>query len=452
MVVDHARPNSLSPLYPELLTGTVISAAERPDVCRAFSARPWRRRVRTASVRGAPIARELLPIYGERGRVIAVLNIDTSWLAHERQRRRSPVFRTALRRLQETVLRGELAGVEGLAPFGEHDGIMVVDGEGRIRYVSGIAGNLYRRLGYLEKLVGRRISTLETHDEALVLSALREKRCLEEESAEHELTWVRKVLPFRTRGLRPLFRRLKPGNSRVAGVLVTIHDATEARRRERELKIKAAMIQEIHHRVKNNLQTIASLLRLQARRAQDAAAARVLNESVNRILSVAVVHEFLSQHELAVINIREVAQRILSQTMAGVVDPTKRISLNLQGGSVSLPTQQATVCALVLNELVQNALEHGYEGRNEGTVTVTLKDDGEQVTLLVEDDGQGLPEGFAVSADGSLGLRIVQTLVEADLKGRFVLQNVGSSDLGVRAMVTFPKSTLGGEGRWNAQG
>ena len=87
-----------------------------------------------------------------------------------------------------------------------------------------------------------------------------------------------------------------------------------------------------------------------------------------------------------------------------------------------------------------------------GTVTVTLKDDGEQVTLLVEDDGQGLPEGFAVSADGSLGLRIVQTLVEADLKGRFVLQNVGSSDLGVRAMVTFPKSTLGGEGRWNAQG
>jgi two-component sensor histidine kinase len=451
-IVAQARPNSLSPLFPEQLVGTVVTTAERPDLFRAFHSRPWRRHVRTATVRGAPVARELLPVYGDRGRVLAVLGIDTSWLAHERQLRRSRVFRRALHRLQETALRGELAAAETLSPFGEHDGIMVVDHELRIRYVSGIAANHFRRLGYLENLVGQRISILETHDEALVMAALADGQCLEEQHTEQHFTWVRKAIPYGARDFRPLFRRLASGPSRPAGVVITIHDATDALRREEELKIKSAMIQEIHHRVKNNLQTIASLLRLQARRSSDGAVNHVLNESVNRILSVAVVHEFLSQSDSAAISIREVSQRILSQTVAGVVDPNKNIAFKLLGGSLYLPTQQATVCALVINELVQNALEHGYDQRDSGLITVTLKDDGEQVTVLVEDDGTGLPESFSVATDGSLGLRIVQTLVESDLKGRFVLENCGTSGLGVRATVTFPKSTLGGEGRWNARG
>ncbi|MDI7276001.1 MAG: histidine kinase N-terminal domain-containing protein [Anaerolineae bacterium] len=452
VAVAHARPHSLSPVYPESQVGCVVSAAERPDVLRAFHAHPWSRRVHSETVRRAPIARELLPVYGDSGRAIAVLVMDTSWLAHERQLRRSRVFRRALQRLQETALRGELVGAEDLSPFGEHDGIVVVDAELRIRYVSGIAANLYRRLGYLESLVGRHISILETRDHALASASLREQRCLEEQGTEHEFTWIRKTLPFRSRDYRPAFRRLARGNSRLSGVLITIHDATEALRREQELRIKSAMIQEIHHRVKNNLQTIASLLRLQARRAGDAAVSRILGESVNRILSVAVVHEFLSQNESATISIREVSQRILGQTVAGVLDPGKDISFRLQGGNPYLPTQQATVCALVINELVQNALEHGYDQRDKGLITVTLKDEGERVIVLVEDDGEGLPDGFNVAADGSLGLRIVQTLVEEDLKGRFALESGTAEGVGVRAVVSFPKSTVGGEGHWNARG
>ena len=452
VVAAHARPHSLSPVYAESQTGWEVTAAERPDVLRAFHARPWRRRVHSETVNRAPIARELLPVYGNNGLVIAVLAIDTSWLAHERQRRRSRAFRAALQRLQETVLRGELVGAESLSPFGEHDGIMVVDAELRIRYVSGIAANLYRRLGYPQSLVGRHISTIETRDYALISASLREQRCLEEQGTEHEFTWIRKTIPFRSRDYRPVFRRLARGASRPAGVLIAIHDATEALRREQELRIKSAMIQEIHHRVKNNLQTIASLLRLQARRSGDPTVSHILGESVNRILSVAVVHEFLSQNETAAISIREMTQRILSQTVTGVLDPGKDITFRLQGGNPYLTAQQATVCALVINELVQNALEHGYDGRDKGLVTVTLKDEGERVTVLVEDDGEGLPEGFNVSTDGSLGLRIVQTLVEEDLKGRFVLENGTSEGIGVRAVVTFPKSTAGGEEGWNARG
>ena len=452
LVSAHARPNSLSPLYPESVQGATYTGAERADVLKAFSARPWRRRVRGAVLRGAPIARELLPVYGCGSRPIAVLSIETSWLAHERQLRRSRTFRRALSRLQESVLRGEVEGAEALSPFGEHDGIIVADAEARIRYVSGIAANLVRRLGFLGNLVGLRLADLETHDAELAARALQERRCLEAEHREHEFTWQRKAIPYGSRRLLPVFRRLRPDGSRLAGVLVTVHDATEALRREQELRSKSAMIQEIHHRVKNNLQTIASLLRLQARRNSDPAVNHILGESVNRILSVAVVHEFLSQNESAIISIREVSQRILAQTLAGVVDPNKSINFRLLGGSLYLPTQQATVCALVINELVQNAVEHGYEGKTCGEITVTLGDDGVAVSVLVEDDGEGLPEGFSVGSDGSLGLRIVQTLVEADLKGSFVLARRDDGCEGTRATVTFPKSMVGGEGRWNARG
>ncbi len=224
-------------------------------------------------------------------------------------------------------------------------------------------------------------------------------------------------------------------------MLVAIRDETDSRRQEEELQVKVAMIQEIHHRVKNNLQTIASLLRLQARRADSDDVQLALQESINRIMSVAVIHEFLAHQDARVINIRDVSQRIITQFKEGVMDREKGIRLELRGPNVYLPTQPATVCALVINELLQNALEHGYERQEGGTVTVNLKDDGEQITISVDDDGVGLPEDFDLQQTGSLGLQIVRTLAQGDLKGSFELR---SRDKGVSAIVTFPKQSQGG--------
>ncbi len=223
---------------------------------------------------------------------------------------------------------------------------------------------------------------------------------------------------------------------------MTIHDETDARRQEEELQVKVAMIQEIHHRVKNNMQTIASLLRLQSRRAESEEVRRALQEGINRILSVAVIHEFLAHQDARVINIRDVSQRIINQIREGVLDQERGIRLDLRGPNIYLPTQPATVCALVINELLQNALEHGYERQEGGTVTVNLQDDGEQITISVDDDGVGLPEDFDLAQTSSLGLQIVQTLAEGDLKGSFELHG---RDKGVSAVVTFPKHSQGGK-------
>jgi len=390
--------------------------------------------------------REVLPVLGGDGRPMAALSFETNLLAHERHRRRTLAFRVALQQLQEMALRGELANAEELSPFGEHDGVVVVDLQRRIQYMSGIAANLYRRIGYMGSLLHRSVYDLETNDAELVDQALTRGRCVEQEGEEHGRLWIRKAVPLYVRGTwwSALLRRAPdlpaPAGSTPTGVVLTIHDATEARDKERELKAKLAMIQEIHHRVKNNLQAIASLLRLQARRTGTGEVRQALQETVNRILSVAVVHEFLSYDSGSVINIRDVAQRIVDQMAQGLADPAKSIEFRLSGPGVYLSSQQATACALVINELLQNAVEHGYEQRTEGTVTIDLADDGEWVHIVIGDDGAGLPMEFDLEAHGGLGLRIVRTLVEGDLKGEFKLRQ----DQGVKAQVAFPKTSLGG--------
>ena len=445
IIAAQVRPHSILPIYGGSLVGRQVNAAEEPAVFRALTEgrrglSEVRRQISSiiTSAKAAPIVQETYPVHARDGRILAAVSIETNLIERERHLRRSRVFRHALDQFRRSVLAGELRGADSLTPFHEHDGIVVVDAQRRIQYVSGIATSLYRKLGYAGDLLKRRIEDLELDNHQVVLEATEQGCCLEREMQVGELVWVKKALPLfsRRQGLR---RLLGTGPMhRLDGALVIIHDQTEARRQEEELKIKVALIQGIHHRVKNNMQTIASLLRLQSRRTDSDEVRRALQEGINRILSVAVIHEFLAHQEARVINIRDVSQRIVSQVQEGILDHERSIHLNLEGPNIYLPTQPATVCALVINELLQNALEHGYNRQQGGTVTVRLQDDGQQVTIAVDDDGVGLPEEFDLSQTSSLGLQIVRTLAEGDLKGSFALHG---RDKGVSALVTFPKHT-----------
>jgi len=445
IIVAQIRPHSILPIYSESVVGRQVNASEEPDVFRALNEgrrgmTEVRRQIGSliTSAKTAPIVQETYPIHARDGRIVAAVSIETNLIERERHQRRSKNFRQALKQFRRSVLAGELRGTEQLTPFAEHDGILVVDAQRRIQYISGIATSLYRKLGYAGELLKRRIEDLELDDHRIVVEAMEQGRCLEREMRVGELVWVKKALPLfsRQRGLR---RFLGPEPvRRLDGALVIIHDQTETRRQEDEIKIKVALIQEIHHRVKNNMQTIASLLRLQSRRSDSEEVQRALQEGINRILSVAVIHEFLAHQEARVINIRDVSQRIVNQIQEGILDRERSIRLSLEGPNIYLPTQPATVCALVINELLQNALEHGVNRQEGGKVTVRLEDDGEQVTIAVDDDGVGLPQEFDLQQTSSLGLQIVRTLAEGDLKGDFRLH---SRDKGVSALVTFPKHT-----------
>jgi two-component sensor histidine kinase len=233
--------------------------------------------------------------------------------------------------------------------------------------------------------------------------------------------------------------RLRWQRDEIDGVIVVVHDITDQRQKEQELKIKSTMIQEIHHRVKNNLQTIAALLRIQARRTGSPEVGEMLRETTNRILSIAVVHEFLAHDESNIVNVREVCHRIVTEVARSILDPEKHIKFSLEGVDIYLPTQQATSCALIVNELLQNAVEHGFATSTEGTVSISLLDQGDQLTVEIVDDGQGLSADGGEAQETSLGLQIVRTLVREDLKGHFELRNADGH--GVQAIVSFPKQS-----------
>lgn len=453
--IAQAQPHSIAPIHRAAMVGERLTRESAGAAFRAIAERQFTRSLREFTRQSdgsvdsalAPIVQEAYPIENDAGSVIGGLLIETNLLESERLKRRSEVFQRALKSLQVMALRGEPQGTEALTPFGEYDGTVIVDGDRTIRYMSSIATNLYRNVGYGEALVGRPLMYLETQDDDLVAQALQARACRQVELDELGRTWIKKVIPIARvdRGTR-----FSPARAHLSGAIMLVHDDTEARQRARELLIKTTMIKEVHHRVKNDLQTVASLLRMQSRRLQTPEAKGALAEAVNRILSIAVIHEFLSEQDTRVINLRDVGQRIIQQMQAGVLDPARNISLELTGPNIYLPARQATSCALVVNELLQNALEHGFDhgasaGGARGTIALTLQDHGDAVGLIVHDDGRALPPDFNLDKVDSLGLKIVQMLVTQDLKGQIDLQ----SDHGVSAMVRFPKIPLGGEETWN---
>jgi two-component sensor histidine kinase len=191
-----------------------------------------------------------------------------------------------------------------------------------------------------------------------------------------------------------------------------------------KLMVKSAIIQEMHHRVKNNLQQVASLLRLQMHYVGQRSVEQVLTESLNRILAIASVHELLAREDLDIISVKKVAEQIIQATQQGILAPHKHISMKIEGADILLPSAQATSVALILNELVQNAVEHGFgEGMDDGDIRISLAEDDKTVTLEVSNDGTPLPDGFDIKKTDSLGLQIVESLVRGDLQGRFTLTN-----------------------------
>lgn len=439
-IVAEAKPNAVPSLYSESLRGRIVTRYDEPVVFRV-----WDRRKAAfeadAAVMGMPVTEEAYPLLHNHT-VIGVLSVRSAPLEYERQRKKDPIWKRAVAELRQMILRGQLDGCSNLTPMGEHDGLLVVDAKGKIKYLSTIAEHLYRKVGYREHMLNTDLATLTTN-EGVFYKALENGVCVEQEVHEGAMIWRRKAVPILVERVRTQLqsRVLRKTEYTYSGAILVIADLTEERQKAEELHIKSTMIREIHHRVKNNLQTIASLLRLQARRSGSSEVAAMLHQTINRILSIAVVHEQLSQDADTIVNLREVTERIIQEAKLSIVDPEKKIQIDLLCDDVYLGAQQATSCALVLNELVQNALEHGIAERMYGTISITLAEEEHALILTVLDDGSGLPPTFNLNQSGNLGLQIVQTLVRNDLKGNFSLNNAAQTGgaYTTSAIVKFPK-------------
>ncbi len=415
LVAHHMMPRSTTSLYRANATGRVFTVDDQPLLFRTLNSGSSGRGQKEVLSSGAPIIQDCFPVVDEERHVIAALIFETNMVAYERHRRRNRDFRQATQWLQEMCLRGELAATATLSRFGIYDGVYLVDADRRIVYMNGIVANMYRSIGILSDIRDQSVATLEPLDAEMVERAFQSREPAERRhESEDGRIWIRKVIPLHMAAVtwqnywqnwswHGAFTRNGHHGQDADAVMVIVHNATEAVQKQRELNVKSAIIQEVHHRVKNNLQTIAAILRIQARRCETDEAQQQLTDAVNRILSMSVIHEFLSQDEHRPINVRDVCHRVAKQVAQVMTNPEQNINIVVDGPNIRLPAAQATPTALVINELLLNAMEHGVSERNSGTIRISLVDLGDAVQIVVEDDGSGLPPDFDLSQESQPG-------------------------------------------------
>jgi two-component sensor histidine kinase len=438
-VFAQAMPNSMAPLFQEFIVGRMVSPKEEPKIWEAVSEGKHGVRQLEILPGTAPVYQEVIPLTYKGKPVPAAAAIYTNLIEHERQRHRSPVFQKAVKCLQRMCWAGALHTCGELSPFTEWDGIVYVNDKLIIKYMSGVAMNQYRRIGLLGELLGHRLTETGTEDAVLVKKAFSSGACIEEEGEESGRLWVRKVIPMICPEMLSFLKKVDSKRYVKAynGAMILIHDATDEKLKEREIRVKNAMIQEIHHRVKNNLQTVASLLRMQQRRAKTEETKDALQEAISRILSISAIHEYLSHSSGQTINIRDVLKRIVNQTQE-LLSGELPLRIYFKGADVYLPPQHTTACALIVNELLQNAIEHGHtEVPKPGEIMVELNDLGDEVKIEVKDNGVGLPPDFDPEKVSSLGLQIVNSLTKNELRGSFQLRREGDYTI---AEIRFPKA------------
>lgn len=188
-----------------------------------------------------------------------------------------------------------------------------------------------------------------------------------------------------------------------------------------KLQVRNTLMQEMHHRVKNNLQQVASLLRLQIRQSHYKSLEEALGDSLSRILAIAAVHELLSRDDLDHVSIKSIASSLGQHMQQSFLLPGKSIAFSVRGDEVYLNTTQATQIALILNEMISNAVEHGFGVTDKGEVHINIEETDGKIGVWVSNDGDPLPADFDPKG-GQLGLQIIRSLVGA-LGGQFEMED-----------------------------
>jgi two-component sensor histidine kinase len=384
-----------------------------------------------------PIRREAIPIlFGDRP--VAVLGRDGNLTSLRSPSQLELAYLQSAADLASMVATGTFPGPasereEGAGPR-VGDGMVRLDAEGQVIYASPNGSSAFRRLGFTGNLLGAPFGDVVTE---LVRDPFKaadfNKMTVEVLGGVYplsrELDGDGAIVQFRAIPLHPRGESL--------GALVLLQDVTELRRRDRQILSKDATIREIHHRVKNNLQTVAALLRLQSRRVANPEARTALEESMRRVSSIALVHETLSSAIDEEVAFDEVVDRLLSM-LGEVAGSGTRVLVERVGSFGRLPAELATPLVMVLTELVGNAVEHGFPGTRFGTVRVVGNRDRGVLSVQILDDGAGLPERFSLDNSDRLGLQIVRTLVEAELDATLDLSGRGPEQPGTAVTLRIP--------------
>ena len=435
LVGAHVRAATGQTLYIADWVGTWANEEERPLLAEAYDNGELSEGEIT--LEGGTLEARMLAIPVKfNGRPIAVLTREWSTRS---SRQPGELERTYL----EIFERFAAMIKEGLFPFPGRaadssvaprvgDGVLVIDESARVRYASPNAVSALHRVGIGANSVGQTLAELGFTDSAVRQAFERHEPVVEEFDQTTEVTLLARCLPLLNRDSE------KESGIETSGAVLLLRDVSELRRRDRLILSKDATIREIHHRVKNNLQTISSLLRLQARRLDSPMAKAAVSESVRRIRTIALVHETLSREPGEDVAFIEIVRPLLRLVEDSLQSPDRPVRFVVHGDGGRLPAAIATPLSVVLTELLQNAVDHGFRDSHVGGVVsvhlaqeVSVSSKGEEINMLrlqVLDDGAGLSSDFDIKKTKGLGLSIVRTLVSTELGGTITMRTAQPED------------------------
>src|SRR4051812_10287814 len=414
VAVAQMRPTTGPTAYQDDVVGMTAGASDRPQLSVALLEQRICREGDPVWLDGVPVREEAIPVI-RGGRVIAVVARDTNLAAARTPSRLEIAYLRSAADLAQMLAEGdwpypgEVVPDDGSGPRAG-DGLIRLDADGTVAYASPNALSAYRRLGHRGDLLAENLahvtaelatpSTTAVDEPVTTIASGRVPRLGEVEANDA-------VIQLRSIPLRPAGEHI--------GAVLLVRDVTELRRRERQLMGKDATIREIHHRVKNNLQTVAALLRLQARRVAVPEARAALGEAGGRGSSLAGVHETLSGTLDETVDFDAIADSVAAMVLDVAGRPVR---LRRTGTFGVLPAEVATPLAMVLTELLQNAVEHGVVGDGTGTVEVAaVRAEAGALQLLVRDHGPGLPAGFRMGDSGPLRPQVVRAPGGAGVRG-----------------------------------
>ena len=433
VAVAHIRPTTAATLFPHDVIGEEITYGARPHIDEALSSAEIVRDTQPEPMGDFMVKEETIPVIFDE-HVIGVISRHRNSELMRQPSRLELNYREIAHNLYRMISEGTFPYPDAGSLFDPAprvgDGLIRLDVNGVVSYASPNARSAFSRLGWMSDVEGHLLGEVaqslarvrpDAHEETIALGLTgKSLKRVEIENAGGTIDFT--VLPL-----------IKSGDR--IGAIVMLNNVTELRRRERELVTKDATIREIHHRVKNNLQTVSALLRLQARRIEDPGASAALNEAVRRIASIALVHETLSSSRDSSVAFDEVLDSLVSHALE-LSPRMNELRIERTGKLGSLEPRIATPLALVITELIHNALEHGLA--EEGlALGIHVSSNGSELSVTISDDGVGFPEGFDISTSPNLGLQIVRTLTENELRGTLSLI---TDEQETRAVLTFPSN------------
>ena len=297
------------------------------------------------------------------------------------------------------------------------DGILFFEQDGTILYANRAAKKLGDIFG-----IDRRLQGTSIYSSTLKVGRI--KKALEDRvgTIDEEL--------YGDIALRQVMIPVVLGVKWKRGILV-LQDKTELRKRDQELLVKNSVIKEVHHRVKNNLQSVAGLLRMQSRRSGSDDVKQALQDSIHRIESMALVHEIVSNFDEDYVALRSIIEELWRLLRQGLGSSEQQIDMEYIGEDIIMSSHKASYVSLVLNELFSNIFKHAFKDRTDGHVHIEVRDVGDienrdMLHIIIRDTGCGLPKDFEDTKQRRLGLQIIDNLVRNELDGKIAWTSQGT--------------------------